>query len=67
MDSNINFFTENEFNELLEKALNKLSEWTEGEIKDWDISRDEPYFGFKIPEYSDKYFYVLLYKKTYKF
>ena len=42
------------------QALNKLSEWTEGEIKDWDISRDSPYFGFKIPGYSNKYFYVWL-------
>ena len=41
-------------------AINKLSEWTEGEIKDWDISRDKPYFGFKIPGYTDKYFYVWL-------
>ena len=42
------------------QALNKLSEWTEGEIKDWDISRDEPYFGFKIPGHNNKYFYVWL-------
>ena len=42
------------------QALNKLSEWTEGEIKDWDISRDAPYFGFKIPGHNNKYFYVWL-------
>ena len=41
-------------------AINKLSEWTEEEIKDWDISRDKPYFGFMIPGYTDKYFYVWL-------
>ncbi len=42
------------------KAYNKLLEWVNGEIKDWDISRDKPYFGFKIPGYKDKYFYVWL-------
>ena len=39
---------------------NKLNEWLEGDLKDWDISRDSPYFGFKIPGYDDKYFYVWL-------
>ena len=38
--------------------LGKLSEWLEGDLKNWDISRDEPYFGFKIPGEIDKYFYV---------
>ena len=42
------------------QALNKLSEWTNNEIKDWDISRDAPYFGFEIPEHENKYFYVWL-------
>ena len=42
------------------QAINKLSEWTESEIKDWDISRDAPYFGFEIPGYKDKFFYVWL-------
>jgi len=42
------------------QAINKLAEWTESEIKDWDISRDAPYFGFEIPEYENKYFYVWL-------
>ena len=42
------------------QAVNKLAEWTESEIKDWDISRDAPYFGFEIPEYKDKFFYVWL-------
>ncbi|MFC1753733.1 methionine--tRNA ligase [Thermoproteota archaeon] len=39
---------------------NKLQEWFEGGIRDWDISRDAPYFGFKIPGAQDKYFYVWL-------
>ena len=38
--------------------LNKLSEWTAGELRDWDISRDKPYFGFEIPGLKDKFFYV---------
>lgn len=37
---------------------NKLNEWFEQGLKDWDISRDAPYFGFKIPETDNKYFYV---------
>ena len=37
---------------------NKLKEWYEGELRDWDISRDEPYFGFEIPGHPGKYFYV---------
>ena len=43
-----------------EPVRNKLNEWLNGELKDWDISRDSPYFGFKIPGYEDKYFYVWL-------
>lgn len=39
---------------------NKLSEWLDEDLKDWDISRDSPYFGFEIPGYKDKYFYVWL-------
>jgi len=40
------------------EMANKLKEWfTEG-LRDWDISRDEPYFGFQIPGTDDKYFYV---------
>jgi len=38
--------------------LGKLSEWIDGDLKSWDISRDKPYFGFKIPGEKDKYFYV---------
>ncbi len=39
---------------------NKLDEWFEAGLRDWDISRDGPYFGFKIPGEDDKYFYVWL-------
>lgn len=39
---------------------NKLKEWLDGELKPWDLSRDEPYFGFKIPGNQHKYFYVWL-------
>ncbi len=39
---------------------NKLDEWFDAGLKDWDISRDGPYFGFKIPGEEDKYFYVWL-------
>jgi len=41
-------------------VLNKLEEWFKAGLKDWDISRDGPYFGFKIPGEDDKYFYVWL-------
>jgi len=36
----------------------KLAEWFETGLKDWDISRDAPYFGFEIPDAPGKYFYV---------
>ena len=39
---------------------NKIKEWFVDGLKPWDISRDAPYFGFKIPGYEDKYFYVWL-------
>ena len=38
----------------------KLKEWFEAGLRDWDISRDAPYFGFRIPGTEDKYFYVWL-------
>ncbi|WP_158885381.1 methionine--tRNA ligase [Rhodanobacter sp. L36] len=38
----------------------KLSEWLDGGLKDWDISRDAPYFGFPIPDAPGKFFYVWL-------
>jgi methionyl-tRNA synthetase len=37
---------------------NKLNEWLASELQPWCISRDEPYFGFEIPGYPNKYFYV---------
>ena len=45
---------------LQEQVSNKLEEWFEQGLQQWDISRDKPYFGFKIPETEDKYFYVWL-------
>ena len=41
-------------------ARNKLEEWFEAGLKDWDISRDAPYFGFEIPGHPGKFFYVWL-------
>ncbi len=43
-----------------DEVANKLGEWINGELLDWDISRDAPYFGFKIPGFDSKYFYVWL-------
>ena len=44
------------------EVANKAREWLEGEqgLGDWDISRDEPYFGIPIPDAPGKYFYVWL-------
>lgn len=39
-------------------VANKLSEWLDTELQEWDISRDAPYFGFEIPGAPGKYFYV---------
>ncbi len=45
----------------LEKSvIGKLEEWFDAGLRDWDISRDAPYFGFQIPGTDDKYFYVWL-------
>jgi methionyl-tRNA synthetase len=41
-------------------VLAKLEEWFAAGLQDWDISRDAPYFGFRIPGTEDKYFYVWL-------
>ncbi len=43
-----------------EEVANKHKEWLKDDLKDWDISRDSPYFGFEIPEEKDKFFYVWL-------
>ena len=45
---------------LQEEVTNKLGEWFEHGLREWDISRDAPYFGFEIPDAPDKYFYVWL-------
>ena len=64
------FFRLSEFDERLrtwiesanlhQNITSKLEEWFTTGLKDWDISRDEPYFGFLIPGTKDKYFYVWL-------
>jgi len=45
---------------LAPEIVNKLNEWFAVGLKPWDISRDAPYFGFKIPDTENKYFYVWL-------
>ena len=45
---------------LQSEAANKMREWFEAGLSDWDISRDAPYFGFEIPDAPGKYFYVWL-------
>lgn len=63
------FFKLNNFRDFLKdwvpahtsrEITNKLNEWLSDDLRDWDISRDEPYFGFKIPGTDNKYFYVWL-------
>lgn len=64
------FFTLPDFTELLtewtrsgrlqEQIANKLGEWLDAGLQQWDISRDAPYFGFEIPDAPGKYFYVWL-------
>jgi methionyl-tRNA synthetase len=39
-------------------VANKMLEWFKEPLRNWDISRNAPYFGFQIPGYTDKYFYV---------
>ncbi|MDC0367760.1 methionine--tRNA ligase [Gammaproteobacteria bacterium] len=45
---------------LQEPIINKLHEWVGDGLKEWDISRDAPYFGFQIPDEPNKFFYVWL-------
>ena len=45
---------------LQEPIINKLHEWVDDGLKEWDISRDAPYFGFQIPDEPNKFFYVWL-------
>ncbi|MEP1472814.1 MAG: methionine--tRNA ligase [Halieaceae bacterium] len=64
------FFKLPEFEAMLSKWIdsgtlqpqiaNKLREWTEAGLQEWDISRDAPYFGFEIPGEPGKFFYVWL-------
>ncbi len=42
------------------ESRNKMQEWLDSGLQDWDISRDKPYFGFEIPDAPGKYFYVWL-------
>jgi len=42
------------------QIANKLAEWLDAGLQEWDISRDAPYFGFEIPNHPGKYFYVWL-------
>lgn len=45
---------------LQEAVANKIAEWLDAGLQEWDISRDAPYFGFEIPDEPGKYFYVWL-------
>ncbi len=64
------FFKLGDFSEMLKKWVhsghlqpeisNKLDEWFQTGLQDWDISRDAPYWGFEIPGAPGKYFYVWL-------
>ncbi|WP_265694361.1 methionine--tRNA ligase [Providencia rustigianii] len=45
---------------LQEQVANKMQEWFESGLHQWDITRDSPYFGFEIPDAPGKYFYVWL-------
>ncbi|MGY4674275.1 methionine--tRNA ligase [Ursidibacter arcticus] len=42
------------------EIANKMQEWFESGLQQWDISRDAPYFGFQIPDTENKFFYVWL-------
>jgi len=69
-DSEHFFFKLPEFTEFLHgwtrsgtlqnEVANKLAEWLDSGLQEWDISRDAPYFGFEIPGEPGKYFYVWL-------
>ena len=43
---------------LQDEVANKLNEWLDEPLRDWDVTRDAPYFGFPIPGQTDKFFYV---------
>ncbi|AFL75223.1 methionine--tRNA ligase [Thiocystis violascens] len=63
------FFRLGDFEEMLrvwtrgglqKEVANKLDEWFDAGLQEWDISRDAPYFGFEIPDHPGKFFYVWL-------
>ena len=54
----LNSKTERGETRLPEAVKNYVMNWVEDGLKDWDISRDKPYFGFPIPGHEGKYFYV---------
>ena len=45
---------------LQDEVANKMAEWLDSGLQEWDISRDAPYFGFEIPYQPGKFFYVWL-------
>lgn len=69
-DSEQYFFALSKFTDMLKQwttsgalqseVANKLKEWLDSGLQDWDISRNAPYFGFEIPNAPGKYFYVWL-------
>jgi methionyl-tRNA synthetase len=69
-DSEQYFFKVSDFEDMLKQwtraghiqkeIANKMDEWLEDGLKDWDISRNAPYWGFEIPDAPGKYFYVWL-------
>ena len=69
-DSEQYFFKLSDFSDMLKQWMqaghvqteiaNKLDEWLQEGLQDWDISRNAPYWGFEIPDAPGKYFYVWL-------
>jgi len=69
-DSEQYFFKLEDFEDMLKawfagghvqtEIANKMNEWLDEGLKDWDISRNAPYWGFEIPDAPGKYFYVWL-------
>ncbi|MGK2889481.1 MAG: methionine--tRNA ligase [Candidatus Malihini olakiniferum] len=69
-DSEHFFFDLHAFSEMLqawtrsgalqEQVANKMQEWFDAGLQQWDITRDAPYFGFEVPDATGKYFYVWL-------
>lgn len=69
-DSEQYFFALSKFTDMLKawtasdavqnEVANKLNEWLDSGLQDWDISRNAPYFGFEIPNAPGKFFYVWL-------